>query len=222
VFFIFHTKKRTLTDPVSGESYDIISSLMEQKYFNAFKTKMHFLSVAYVDRSVNVEKTGRKINGKDEEKGSITSERRVIAFRDEGFSVDSKSRFADIVDKIEFSPFEYKDAVETAIKKEASKKKTDKTIEERATEQKKATEKKQKVALKEKQEEIKEENDIKDKTKLKNIYKKNVKDMEAEERKEVKKAIAKHDIDLKNWNDNDMKNLKKFVKEVKDLKKKES
>jgi hypothetical protein len=178
---------------------------------------MHFLSVAYIDRSVNVEKTGRKINGKDEEKGSIANERRVIAFRDEGFSVDSKSRFADIVDKIEFSPFEYKDAVETAIRKEASKKKTDKTIEERAAEQKKEAEKKQKVALKEKQEDIKEENDIKDKDKLKNVYKKIVKDMDSEQRAGVKKAIVEHKIDLKNWNDNAVNDIKKFIKNIKDL-----
>ena len=54
-------------------------------------------------------------------KGVITSESRKITFRDDSYSIDSKSRFADIVPEIEFSSDALIKALTDAIKAEASK-----------------------------------------------------------------------------------------------------
>lgn len=68
-------------------------------------------------------KTGRKnvVNGKEEIVGKVKSERRVICFRDDNFSVDSKSRFADIVDRIPLDADEFIKALTDAIKAEHDK-----------------------------------------------------------------------------------------------------
>lgn len=38
-----------------------LTTNMSQKYFNAIKTKVHFLGVAAIDRKIVKEKTGKKI-----------------------------------------------------------------------------------------------------------------------------------------------------------------
>ena len=89
------------------------------------------------------EKTGKtKKEGKkdvDIMKGVITSESRKITFRDDSYSIDSKSRFADIVPEIEFSSDALIKALTDAIKAEASK--GSKSVDELKKEQDSAAEK---------------------------------------------------------------------------------
>lgn len=120
---IAHTKKKDIDDPVSGQQYSILTSNISQKYFNAIKTKLHFLGMAYVDREIIQEKTGKKNlkTGKDIERGKVVGESRVIRFRDDSYSVDSKSRFAEIIDSIPFDSDELIKALQDAILKEQSK-----------------------------------------------------------------------------------------------------
>lgn len=120
---IAHTKKKDIDDPITGQQFSILTSNISQKYFNAIKTKLHFLGMAYVDRSIVQEKTGKKNikTGADIVKGKVTGESRVIRFRDDTYSVDSKSRFANIVDNIEFDADEFIKAMKDAILKEHSK-----------------------------------------------------------------------------------------------------
>lgn len=120
---IAHTKKKDVDDPVSGQQYSILTSNISQKYFNAIKTKLHFLGMAYIDREIVQEKTGKKNlkTGKDIEKGKVVGESRVIRFRDDSYSVDSKCRFADIIDSIPFDSDEFIKALQDAILKEQSK-----------------------------------------------------------------------------------------------------
>lgn len=98
---IAHTKSKDIDDPTTGESYSILTSNISQKYFNALKTKLHFLGVGYIDRTIIKEKTGKKniVTNKDIERSVVKGETRVINFRDDNFSVDSKSRFADITNE---------------------------------------------------------------------------------------------------------------------------
>lgn len=72
-------------------------------------------------------------------KGVITSESRKITFRDDSYSIDSKSRFADIVPEIEFSSDALIKALTDAIKAEASK--GSKSVDELKKEQDSAAEK---------------------------------------------------------------------------------
>lgn len=121
---IGHTKRTTYTDPVSNQTYSMLSTNLDKRYFEALKTKVHFLGVCYVDREIAQLKTGRKniVNGKEEVLGKVQNESRVICFRDEGFSVDAKSRFADITsDRIPMNVDAMIKAITDAIKKEHDK-----------------------------------------------------------------------------------------------------
>lgn len=120
---IAHTKKKDIDDPITGEQYSILTSNISQKYFNAIKTKLHVLGLAYIDREIVKEKTGKKNlkTGADIMKGKVVSESRVISFRDDTYSVDSKSRFAHIVDKIPFDADAFIKAIQDAILEEHAK-----------------------------------------------------------------------------------------------------
>lgn len=137
---IGHTKTRNVTDAITGEDYLQLTTNMSQKYFNAIKTKAHFLGVASIDREIVKEKTGKKnvVTKKDIEKGVVKSETRKITFRDDNFVIDSKSRFADIAESIPLDSDALIKAVTDAIKAELSK--SGKTYEDAKAEQKKKEE----------------------------------------------------------------------------------
>lgn len=120
---IGHTKNRNQTDPITGEDYMQLTTNMPQRYFNALKTKVHFLGVASIDREIVKEKTGKKnvVTGQIETKGVVKGETRRITFRDDNYVVDSKSRFADIVPEITFDSDALIQALTDAIKSEQSK-----------------------------------------------------------------------------------------------------
>lgn len=118
-WFIGHVKTREVTDVLSGQTYTTLTTNMMQKYFNAIvKTKVDVLGVAAIDREIVKEKTGQKniVTKEEKTKNQIVSEARIVKFRDEGFCVDSKSRFANIIDQIPLSPDAFIEAVEDAIK----------------------------------------------------------------------------------------------------------
>ena len=136
MFLVGHTKERTMTDAVSGTEYNIITTNMQLNYFTALKTKLHILGVASIDREIVMEKTGKKdLAGKDKIKGHVKNESRKITFRDDNFNVDSKSRFSEIIDSIEFNSSDFIKAVEDAIKIEHDKQSGNKSIEETKVEQ---------------------------------------------------------------------------------------
>lgn len=163
---IGHVKQRQQEDVVTGQTYTSLTTNMSIRDFNAIKTKLHFLGVASIDREIVQEKTGKKDNKKkDILKGVITKESRKITFRDDSYSIDSKSRFADIVPECDFSVDSLIQALTDAIKAEASKGK--KSIAELKKEQDAAAEKRaeQIAAVEESNKKEKELNDIKAKIK---------------------------------------------------------
>ena len=99
---IGHTKTKSVTDPVTGQDYYQVTTNMPQRYFNAIKTKAHWGGVAAVDRKIVKEKTGKKdiITKQELTKGVVKEEVRKITFRDDNFVIDSKSRFAEIIEEI--------------------------------------------------------------------------------------------------------------------------
>lgn len=133
---IGHVKNREITDVASGTTYQQLTSDVEKIYFNLLKKKMHFVGLAYFDRTIVTEKTGKKniVTKKEETINRITDETRKIRFRDPAMAVDSKSRFADVVAEIDFNVDDFIEAMKDAIKKEASK--GSKSIEDLEEEQK--------------------------------------------------------------------------------------
>ena len=132
---IGHIKTKDVSDVVTGETYQILSSDQQQNYFNAIKKNLHFLALAYIDRTIVKEKTGKKniVTKKDEVKGKIKEEVRRIKFRDDNYAVDSGSRFAEIVPEIEMNADEFIKALTDAIM--AEQKKSGKSITETKKEQ---------------------------------------------------------------------------------------
>nr|DAQ07324.1 MAG TPA: AAA domain protein [Caudoviricetes sp.] len=120
---IGHVKTKEVSDVVSGESYQILTSDQQQNYFNALKKNLHFLGLAYIDRDVVKEKTGRKnaVTKKEETINKISSESRKIKFRDDNYAVDSGSRFADIIPEIDMNADAFIQALTDAIKAEQAK-----------------------------------------------------------------------------------------------------
>lgn len=162
VWFVGHTKKRSLTDVTTGIEYDMLTTNMPIKYFNAIKTKLHVLGVASIERDITTSKTGKKdFTGKEKTKGSVNSASRKITFRDDNFNIDSKSRFPDIVDAISFDTDELINAITDAIKVEFNKQKGVGSMEEEGIKQE--AEKQQKVeAVVERQQEVNAVENLKD------------------------------------------------------------
>lgn len=129
VWYTCHSKTKDIVDPITSAAYTTLTSNMAQRYFNDFKTKVHVVGVACVDRSIEAEGTGRTniINHKEITVNKVKDEKRKIVFRDDSYSVDSKSRFAGIVNEIPLDADELSKALKDAIKN--SKKHHDKSVE---------------------------------------------------------------------------------------------
>lgn len=135
VWFIGHVKTKEVKNIYNDETYTILTSDQQQNYFNALKKNLHFLCLAYFDRELQKEKTGKKniVTKKDEMKTIIKDEVRKIKFRDDSFVVDSGSRFSHIKQEIDFDADEFINAIVDAIKYEIESK--GKSLDERKTEE---------------------------------------------------------------------------------------
>ena len=119
---VAHIKRTDITDVMSDEQYSMLTASTTQKYFNAIKQKLDFLGMAYIDREMVKIKTKKKDNnGNIIEKNKVSGESRVINFRDDTYSVDSKCRFANIIDQIPFDSDALIKAMQDAILAEQEK-----------------------------------------------------------------------------------------------------
>ena len=131
---IGHVKTKDVVDVVTGETYQTLTSDQQQNYFNALKKNMHILGLAYIDREIVKEKTGKKDKEqKDIMKGKVVSESRKIKFRDDTYCVDSGGRFADIVSEIPLNSDAFIEAINNAIL--AEQQKSNQTLDEAKKEQ---------------------------------------------------------------------------------------
>nr|DAL78943.1 MAG TPA: AAA domain protein [Caudoviricetes sp.] len=210
---IGHTKKKDVDDPITGESYSILTTNMSQRYFNALKTKLHFLGVAYIDREIVKQKTGKKniVTKEEEVKGRVLSESRRISFRDDNYSVDSKSRFADIVDEIPLDADAFIKALKDAILAEHSKggksvEQSEKELKEARKQQEKELAEKQKVDAANKIDEDRN-------AELLQVIQNKFPDADAATKKSVKEIMKEHDIpNFKNADDIPTAVLEQIVK----------
>jgi len=121
-WFVGHTKTTDKLDALSGASFTQLSSNLSQKDFDDFKNKMDLVGVVCIDRTIEAEGTGRKdfMTKKEITRNEVKNERRVIKFRDDSYSVDSKSRLASIADEIPLDADEFiatfKNAIDAAKK----------------------------------------------------------------------------------------------------------
>lgn len=191
---IGHTKKKDVDDPITGESYSILTTNMSQRYFNALKTKLHFLGVAYIDREIVKQKTGKKniVTKEEEVKGRVLSESRRISFRDDNYSVDSKSRFADIVDEIPLDADAFIKALKDAILAEHSK--GGKSVEQSEKELKEARKQQEKELAEKQKADAANKIDEDRNAELLQVIQNKFPDADAATKKSVKEIMKEHDI----------------------------
>lgn len=209
---IGHTKKKDVDDPITGESYSILTTNMSQRYFNALKTKLHFLGVAYIDREIVKQKTGKKnvVTKQEEVKGKVMSESRRISFRDDNYSVDSKSRFADIVDEIPLDSDAFIKAITDAIMAEHSK--GDKTVEQSKKDLEKARKQKEAKVAEKLEHDAANKVDEEKNAELVSTIQNKFSDVSAATKKKVKAFMAEHDIpNFKNADEIPTANLEAIV-----------
>ena len=209
---IGHTKKKDVDDPITGESYSILTTNMSQRYFNALKTKLHFLGVAYIDREIVKQKTGKKnvVTKQEEVKGKVMSESRRISFRDDNYSVDSKSRFADIVDEIPLDSDAFIKAITDAIMAEHSK--GDKTVEQSKKDLEKARKQKEVEVAEKLEHDAANKVDEEKNAELVSTIQNKFSDVSAATKKKVKAFMAEHDIpNFKNADEIPTANLEAIV-----------
>lgn len=120
---IGHVKQSTITDPITNETYQQITSDVSNRYFNQLKKNIDLVGIAYIDREL----VKNKVNGK--EISTVKSETRKIKFRDDNYTVDSGSRMSQIVSEINFDADEFIKAMTDAL--EAEVKKGGKSVEDR-------------------------------------------------------------------------------------------
>lgn len=123
---IGHVRQTAITDPITNETYQQITSDVSQRYFNQLKKNIDLVGIAYIDREL----TKNKVNGK--EVSTVKSETRKIKFRDDNYTVDSGSRMSQICSEINFDADEFIEAMKNAL--EAEVKKGGKSVEDRKKE----------------------------------------------------------------------------------------
>lgn len=112
---IGHVKQSTITDPITNETYQQITSDVSNRYFNQLKKNIDLVGIAYIDREL----VKNKVNGK--EVSTVKSETRKIKFRDDNYTVDSGSRMSQIVSEINFDADEFIKAMTDALEAEVKK-----------------------------------------------------------------------------------------------------
>lgn len=141
---IGHVKNTTVTDPITNDTYQQLSSDVSQRYFNQIKKNLDLVGIAYIDREIVKERTGRKniVTGAEEFVNRVTSEARKIKFRDSSYCVDSGGRMSQIVEEIDFGPDEFISAIRDALEAEVRKggKSVEQRYKENAEEEKKLEE----------------------------------------------------------------------------------
>ena len=121
IFFIGHSKQKTKEDPVTGVSYEIITSTLDNKYYNSIKDKVNLAGTAYIEREfVDVKTIKDAFTKGDKQVGTVASERRVVAFRDtDGTQIDTKSHFKHMASKVELDADKIIEEIKNAIKAQA-------------------------------------------------------------------------------------------------------
>lgn len=129
-----HVRQTTITDPITLDTYQQITSDISQRYFNQIKKNIDLIGIAYIDREITKEKTGQKnaVTGKEKVVNKVSSEARKIKFRDSNYCVDSGGRMSEIVEEIDFDADEFIKAMRDAL--EAEVKKSGKSIDTRKKE----------------------------------------------------------------------------------------
>lgn len=100
LFFIGHTKTKNKKDQMLDVEFEMLTSNLDNKYYNCIKDKVNVVMCAYVERELtDLETRKDAFTKKQKQVGKIASEKRVVTFRDEEYAIDVKSHLAYICPK---------------------------------------------------------------------------------------------------------------------------
>ena len=221
MIIIGHVKNKEITDIATGTTYQTLTSDVERVYFNLLKKKMHFLGLAYYDRTIITEKTGKKniVTKKDETINKITEETRKIKFRDDNMALDSGCRFENIIEEIPLDADSLIHALEDAIKKEYEKNLDAKSIDETKKIQEEEKEKIIEENTARKKAEIDAKNEIELREKLIEEFKITMVTMREDKSKvsKVTKKMKELELSAKELDSADINKLQELIEYVKEL-----
>lgn len=92
VFILSHTKFKERTDPLTGEKYEQLTNLMQDRVYSAIADNAQMVMVGTIDRDIS--------------SGKIVNEKRVIHLRGTS-TIDAGSRFADLPETISLDPNDF-------------------------------------------------------------------------------------------------------------------
>lgn len=186
-WIIGHTKMKSTDDVMTDEKFERLTTDMPARPFNKIKNKLHALGVLYLDRTFEA-KDG------DSKTKKISTESRMICFRDDNYNIDSKSRFAEIAPYVELDAQAFLDTIRDAAAAAAKVGgNTDKQIKEN---QKKKDETKKKVTEKARENHVNTERN----SELVDLMTMSLKDIsDADKKSEILAALREIDPTAKNF-----------------------
>jgi hypothetical protein len=109
-------------DLMTDIEFEVLTSNLEAKYYNAIKDKVNLVGTAYMEREMNDIQSMKDAFSKGMKKvGKVASEKRVVTFRDEENAIDVKSHFEFIDAKCDFDTDTFVSTIMNAIEKQAEK-----------------------------------------------------------------------------------------------------
>ena len=124
--YIGHVRTTNVTDPITLENYQQLTSDVTQRYFGQIKKNIDLVALAYIDREIVTQRNDNKSVNK------VESEVRKIKFRDSNYAVDAGGRFRYIQDECDFTPEAFIKAMRDALESEVKSK--GKSLDERKAE----------------------------------------------------------------------------------------
>jgi len=119
VFVIAHTKVKEMTDPLTGDPYEMITNNLDSRFYGPIANKAQMVVNIVIDRKISgVGTEKKKVKDKEIEvitAGKQTALERVMYFRENLF-VDAGGRFKGLPEKLPLSAENFMAAFEIGVK----------------------------------------------------------------------------------------------------------
>lgn len=119
VFVLAHTKVKEMSDPLTGDPYEMITNNLDSRFYSPIANKAQMIVNVVMDRNVEgVSTEKKKVKDKEIEvtiAGRQTSLERYMYFRENLF-VDAGGRFSGLPEKLPLSAENFMLAFETGVK----------------------------------------------------------------------------------------------------------
>ena len=138
VFVLAHTKVKEMSDPLTGDPYEMITNNLDSRFYNPIANKAQMIVNIVMDRNIEgVSTEKKKIKDKEIDvtiAGRQTTLERYMYFRENLF-VDAGGRFKGLPEKLPLSAENFMLAFETGVKNSMGDSVNDYNIEKQKEEE---------------------------------------------------------------------------------------